>query len=744
MNGFTCHQSMATRTRRVSVLVGIGLAIAGCGHDGDDGPSQITGAATIIDEQPLSDTTRQQLLAQPGVGARITIAPAGQSSLVFVIDAIEPAGKGRAYLGHVDQQAASSGTIVVVNTSFAGTLRVLGQPIYQIGHRPQTTVPVIRRIDPNQLPPDHPSGFGVGQRAGDGQLPGPIGNIGDTCSSDDPRRITLMMLYTTAARVAAGGTTDAIEAQIYAAIAEANRSFINSDVDLRLELVRLEETPYAPVGGDLMTDLCRLHDPGDGFLDDVQTKRDTYGADVVGLVIASAIVCGSTYGELIDPSGSCTVASNHDVVQSPSNAHEEGAYHVFRLDCLPTNFTFPHELAHSLSARHNWECDPSDNRPTHSNHGFFRNDGTAMGTWRTIMTYPSTRSCGHIGPRVPNFSNPLINFAGHPTGITGSQPADNHDVLERDRPVIANYRCSTPAPANVWMKDTWGDTGAEPDPDPDIMYASPYVWTRNSADTVVSGTTDRYQHEHEHQNPVLHAPTWAYVKLHNSGPTGAAGRVRLYYANASTSLAWPGAWTPIGSIDVAAIDFAAGSTKVVQIPWADPPGIGHYCLTARWESATDPMPAETADIGANTRQSNNIIWRNLEILRPGSTGDATSQFIARPFEKSEMTLVFASRGAVPFQPNGTIDVTLTSTQTQFTAQAGSGVVQTGSNTFRVVANGGQIKLFLPKPQGDVLASLTLHRTAQQERRHYRVTVDQLEARGTVNVSVGGVALDLEP
>ena len=39
---------------------------------------------------------------------------------------------------------------------------------------------------------------------------------------------------------------------------------------------------------------------------------------------------------------------------------------------------------------------------------------------------------------------------------------------------------------------------------------------------------------------------------------------------------------------------------------------GHFCLLARWVSATDPITGEGADITANVRNSNNIVWRNLE------------------------------------------------------------------------------------------------------------------------------------
>lgn len=663
----------------------------------------------------------------------------------FVIDSSEPAGKGTSYFGHVEGAEGSSGTVVVMGSAISGSIRILGRPVYVLASdRAGRTV--IRAVDPSKLPPDHPAGYKP-RPGGAPRPPGrPVGTVGDTCTTDDPTRVTAMILYTTEAKTTAG-STNAIESAIYAAIAEANQAFLNSDINMRLELVHLAEVAYAPAPNSVLTDLCRLHDPGDGFLDNVQSLRDTYGADLVALVVGNGTdACGITYGDLINPTGSCTDSGNHDVVASPGNSHEGGAYHVFRLSCVQTNFTLPHEFGHSGSARHNWECDSSDNAPTHSNHGFYYDDGTSA-SWRTILTYPSNNPCGHNGNRVPYLSNPAISYLGHSTGTSAEpKPADNHDVLNTTRSILANYRCSAPAPTNVWMKDTWGDTGAEPDPDPDIMYASPYAWTRNALDTLATGFTDRYQHEHQHQNPVVHQPTWAYVKLHNGGSTAAGGHVKLYYADASTSLAWPAGWTLIGDVNVAASSFAAGSTKVVEIPWADPPGTGHYCLTARWESASDPIPPETSDIDANTRQSNNVIWRNLEIVK-GGTGDAITSFVARPLFGRAFALEFVAPGRRPYLPSGELAVAIRASGAPLVAKPGEGVVESGPGRYRVHVSGGRIELVLPRTESAfVTVELRFHRPDKLERRNYRLLVNQIETApsGGGAKRIGGIAYDLQP
>jgi hypothetical protein len=61
-------------------------------------------------------------------------------------------------------------------------------------------------------------------------------------------------------------------------------------------------------------------------------------------------------------------------------------------------------------------------------------------------------------------------------------------------------------------------------------------------------------------------------------------------------------------------NLTAGSFSDQSAPF-DPPGTGHYCIVARWVSAQDPMSfIEGTGIGANTRNNNNIAWRNMNVV----------------------------------------------------------------------------------------------------------------------------------
>jgi hypothetical protein len=167
------------------------------------------------------------------------------------------------------------------------------------------------------------------------------------------------------------------------------------------------------------------------------------------------------------------------------------------------------------------------------------------------------------------------------------------------------------------------------------MWKSPYIWVRNSQDTTLT-------HQHQHQNPEFGSTNWVYVKLHNGGSAVATGNLELWWANASVSLTWPAGWTMLASTPVTG--FAAHSTRVVEVPWTSLPGVGHYCMVARWNSPGDPMAvAEGPDINANVRNNNNLVWRNLNIvdLLPDGSGDVT--FNVRNPDREIRTIALAIR-----------------------------------------------------------------------------------------------------
>jgi hypothetical protein len=188
------------------------------------------------------------------------------------------------------------------------------------------------------------------------------------------------------------------------------------------------------------------------------------------------------------------------------------------------------------------------------------------------------------------------------------------------------------------MKDTWNDTGGEPDAltARETIWRSPYIWIRNSRDTDLT-------HQHHHQNPVVGVPNWVYVKLHNGGG-GTSGRLKLYWAHASTVLSWPTDWALLTDVPVSSFD--AHTTRIVEAEWSSLPAEGDYSLLARWVSDSDPMGhPETSDVNGNVRNNNNIAWRNSNIVDLQDKQSVDVSLTVRNLSRQRATLSFAIRPA---------------------------------------------------------------------------------------------------
>jgi hypothetical protein len=134
------------------------------------------------------------------------------------------------------------------------------------------------------------------------------------------------------------------------------------------------------------------------------------------------------------------------------------------------------------------------------------------------------------------------------------------------------------------------------------MSSSQDIWVRNAND---AGTT--------HQNPEFGQVNYIHVKIRNRGTTTVQNApVKVYVTSASTGLSWPAQWTYVGEAFVVSL-LPAGTTTVV-VPWT-PAGTGHYCIVARIDAAQDPMTfVETTNITYNTRQNNNVCWKNVNVV----------------------------------------------------------------------------------------------------------------------------------
>ena len=85
----------------------------------------------------------------------------------------------------------------------------------------------------------------------------------DPCNSID-----VMVVWTPAARAAAGGTT-AKQNLVNLAVVETNQSYVNSQMNQHINLARSQEVSYTE-SGDFITDLVRLAGSDDGWEGDLR------------------------------------------------------------------------------------------------------------------------------------------------------------------------------------------------------------------------------------------------------------------------------------------------------------------------------------------------------------------------------------------------------------------------------------------------------------------------------------------
>lgn len=291
----------------------------------------------------------------------------------------------------------------------------LGATPPQLGHNPRRgpRQPLDCGIGAVPLPPDARAGECPVRRS---VLAG--------YSADDGATIDVMVVYTAAARDAAGGTA-AIEALIDTAATGMNDAWANSEINPRVRIVRKALIDYVETGQAAL-DLPRLVEPADGHLDSVHADRDACGADLASLWVNNLDYGGVAY----------------QLVALGSDEDGRFGFSVLRWDNVPFDI-FAHELGHNFGCQHDRENAP--------NAGFFpysygyREPG---GVWKDIMAYPP-------GQTIPHFSNPDVIYNGPlgnpgPTGVPGEDPdasCNNARTIRETAWTLANCRPSTISPA---------------------------------------------------------------------------------------------------------------------------------------------------------------------------------------------------------------------------------------------------------------------------------------------------------
>jgi peptidyl-Asp metalloendopeptidase len=336
-------------------------------------------------------------------------------TLIARIHTIEPTKSGGfSGVGYIEGSPGSetvmvvTGDIMSLNVNIPGTA---GEPnrFFQVRYQ-QDGIHKVQEIDQTQFPTELP-----GKKVEMDRTSAPDTSSTDVTSADTGSTIDILVVYTATARSAAGGTT-AMENLIDLAITETNTGYSNSGVNQRLRLVHTEEVSYSEVGFNWSTALSHLKGTSDGYIDNVHTLRDTYGADEVAMIVNNSVYCGMGY-----------------VMQYVNSSFATSAFCLVSRTCATGNYSFAHELGHNMGCAHD-RANAGVTGAYDYSYGYQAPDNA----WRTIMAYNCTVSCS----RLNYWSNPDVSYGGQAMGVIYTSPsaADNRRALNNTAYTVANFR----------------------------------------------------------------------------------------------------------------------------------------------------------------------------------------------------------------------------------------------------------------------------------------------------------------
>jgi hypothetical protein len=188
------------------------------------------------------------------------------------------------------------------------------------------------------------------------------------------------------------------------AVAETNQAYVNSGVNIQMNLVGVTQIPYSESGVDYNTMLSNLT-----AMPDVKTQRTNLGADVVIMLTTNQAYCGLAY----------------------LNGGANYAYGVVSYSCATGYYSFAHEIGHIQGANHDPANEPSNN-PYAYGHGYQSTNSAPA--WRTIMAYNCAGGC----TRLQYFSNPNLTYNGLAMGTP--TVSDNARVLNQTAASVSAFR----------------------------------------------------------------------------------------------------------------------------------------------------------------------------------------------------------------------------------------------------------------------------------------------------------------
>jgi hypothetical protein len=250
-----------------------------------------------------------------------------------------------------------------------------------------------------------------------------------------PVPIDLLIVYTEAAETWAGQNEGNIQLLIAEMMNISQRAMDNSEANIEFRVVHTHKTAYEETGNDSETDLRRLTTSTSfnpwgseyqGYMEDVHTLRNQYGADLVSLLVTNSDVGGLAF-----------------LLNNAAGIPQLG-FSLNRVQQMTSTTTFVHEIGHNLGNAHS----RNQRRNAADVYGglfdystgwrFTGNSGTP---YVTVMAYREAPDQS-LGTAIEYFSNPEVSFDGRSTGSYsgGNAPADNVRSMLYTRNVVASYR----------------------------------------------------------------------------------------------------------------------------------------------------------------------------------------------------------------------------------------------------------------------------------------------------------------
>lgn len=395
--------------------------------------AQITPDSSWMTPEPVlkaGDQITLPLFKDTILNAEISNVTRYPNGAVGITAHLQNGRTGTAFLSYCDGQMRAS-------------VQIPGESSYYVRYNPDTGTHYAIEVDPENtikregddivIPPADEAHADLSE-SGSATEP--------TAPADAPAGSTLvdvMIVYTPAALAIEGNVAN-MNANIALAMQKANEVHTNSNTQIYLRLVHSAQVPYTESGND-GTDLDRLTNTGDGYMDEVHTWRNSYGADFVCLFSDTATAGGLGW-----------------LLTSPSG-RPEYAFCLARVQQTDWTYTVVHEWGHNMGCSHSktqtsqpWES--GDFRSYSA--GWQWDDTKAKSVWPntqrgycSVMTYEDFDNDGTQDyERVAHFSNPSINYTDNSTSPTGNAAdGDNARTIREMKSILASYRSEVVLPS---------------------------------------------------------------------------------------------------------------------------------------------------------------------------------------------------------------------------------------------------------------------------------------------------------